>query len=550
MSTVGEVIERHREEILNQWSEGAGHGAVAEGLSPPELVSMMPDYLASLGQSGVDEPPQLSVAQQALIERHLSKRLRQGFPLSDIVTEFAILGRCVSRILDAEPAQERPAARDVAHLYSELYEAVTAVTRIFNEHMLEEQQREKRYTLLLQRIACQAMSAPDHSPAVRQFLGDSLTVIMAAMNAQSAAVLLFDATTNRLVGSAATGIAGDRLEQHLGSLDTSTRAGRVQPSVDGTRFVTDAETMVLEPGEELRRSGVLSLIGVRLVAGHVLRGVLCVGLASPRAFTPVEVRRIEDLGTSLTIHLENARLHATLTEKVQGTAREGELREQFVSVLMHDLNGPLEAAKANARKLIAPWTVDDPEQVAAKVVRDLERMEWMVNGLLDVHRIRTGQRLPLSLAECDLGAIAREAVEELRSSHGDRFVLQNDRGVRGVWSAEQLRRAIWNLAVNAIEHGADDRPVTVLVRNVPGGSEVTVHNEGPEIPPEVQAELFRPFSMPGSSSSGPGRGWGLGLTFVWGCVEAHGGQVVADSSAGAGTTFRVRLPPDARPYAE
>jgi signal transduction histidine kinase len=197
-----------------------------------------------------------------------------------------------------------------------------------------------------------------------------------------------------------------------------------------------------------------------------------------------------------------------------------------------------------------PWAVEEPQEVAAAVVRDLERMEWIVRGLLDVHRIRAGQRLRLCLAECDLGAITRDAVEELRASHGARFILHADRSIRGVWSADQLRRAIWNLALNGVEHGAAGRPIAISVVGGPNGAEVRVHNDGPEISPEQQAELFHPFSLPGSPIPGPRHGWGLGLTFVWGCAEAHGGKVVVHSRPGEGTSFRLLLPYDSRPYAE
>ncbi len=173
----------------------------------------------------------------------------------------------------------------------------------------------------------------------------------------------------------------------------------------------------------------------------------------------------------------------------------------------------------------------------------------MAEAVANVGRIRAGQP-PLSLGECDLGAITRDVVEELRASHGQRFVLHADRGIRGVWSAEQLRRAIWNLAVNRIEHGVIGRQVTISAVAGPEGAEVKVHNEGPEIPPLEQAELFHPFSLPGSAMRGPRCGWGLGLTFVWGCAEAHGGKVVVESQTGKGTTFRLLLPFDARPYAE
>jgi signal transduction histidine kinase len=87
----------------------------------------------------------------------------------------------------------------------------------------------------------------------------------------------------------------------------------------------------------------------------------------------------------------------------------------------------------------------------------------MIRDLLDANQIQAGQKLPLRLDRCDLAAIAGEVVEELASIHGERFLLKPEDGVRGIWSADALRRALWNLAVNAIEYGAPDKPVTITV---------------------------------------------------------------------------------------
>lgn len=544
MSSVGEVIERHREEILHLWEQGAGQADAAGNMCLPDLVNVMPAYISSLGQMAEEDLPRVSASQQELIEAHLANRLRHWSDMNQIVTEFAILGRCLSSILDAEPADERPPLRDVARLFAELYAAISAVTRIFNRHMLEDQQREARYARLLRRIAGAVLDAP--APATvptRELLTDVLTVVTAAVTAQSGALLLFDAHTDLLIASASVGNAAQHLEQLAGSLE-AVSAGAT------SAWSGNAGSQMLDVSDELRQAGIQSLLGVRLPGGQLVRGTLLVGISDAREFLAREISCIEDMAASLMLQLDNARLRVVLGEKDRDIALEGGLRERFVSVLMHDLTGPLRAAKAGAVRLREPWTLDDPQQTAAVVVRELERMDWMVRGLLDVHRIRAGQQLPLRIEECDLRAVASAAIEELRAEHGARLVLQGDRWVRGMWCPEQLRRAIWNLAVNGIEHGAAHRPVTIAIAAGPAGAELSVHNEGPAIALEEQAALFHPFSLPGSAMHGPRCGWGLGLTFVWGCVEAHGGKVIVDSRAGRGTTFRMLLPYDSRPYAQ
>jgi signal transduction histidine kinase len=163
--------------------------------------------------------------------------------------------------------------------------------------------------------------------------------------------------------------------------------------------------------------------------------------------------------------------------------------------------------------------------------------------------VRAGHPLPVSFADCNLAAIARIAVHGVCALHGDRVVVHADSPVRGMWNEDQLSRAIWNLCTNAIQFGAGGTAVIVSVKGGPDGAELSVRNEGPPISADEQEKLFRPFSQTRAAIDGHPRGWGLGLTLVWACAEAHGGRVTVRSVAGEGTTFTLRLPNDARPYA-
>ena len=135
-----------------------------------------------------------------------------------------------------------------------------------------------------------------------------------------------------------------------------------------------------------------------------------------------------------------------------------------------------------------------------------------------------GERLPLRLDTCDLGAIAREVVQELTEVHGQRFTPRIEEGVRGVWGADDLRRALWNLATNAQKYGAPDEPITLTVQRLPEGARASVHNFGPAISPEDQKHLFEPFFRASSMQAQGPRGWGLGLSLVQACAQAHGGN--------------------------
>ena len=202
-------------------------------------------------------------------------------------------------------------------------------------------------------------------------------------------------------------------------------------------------------------------MGVRLPPHHDLLGIMYIGIAEAREFTPREVGRIASLGERLAIHLENARLFAELHDKIVALDLEKSLREMFVATLAHDLRGPLSAARLAADLLIdQPASLDERRELAVRIVRGIDRVERMIRDLLDANRVRAGERLPLRLDECDLVGVANRVAAEARALHGDRFVVHaGEPVIRGVWSEDELRRALWNLVTNAVKYGAATPPI-------------------------------------------------------------------------------------------
>ncbi|HEY8142145.1 MAG TPA: sensor histidine kinase [Kofleriaceae bacterium] len=541
MTTLHQLIETHKDEILLQWTNRMIESAFAEGLSVNELVGVMPEYLSSLGGETAADPSQLDMLQRELVERHLASRLRQGATLNEILSEFATLSRCVASTLDHEPKASQPSTRDAARMFTEVHAACVSSMRIFNEQLLEDEQTMKRYLRLLQRAADHGGELADGRRPLRPLLEEALGLIGRALGAPAAALHLHDTRTGKQIASAASGVAADALEAQVSSM-----AGAERPAAASDRAVAEVEYASLEVGEVLRASGVDALVEVRPPPRHALRCTLYVGAARGRSFLPHEIRLAESLGEALLIHLDHAQLCSALVARAAEASAECQLRERFVSILMHDLAGPLAAARAGVDGLA---DLPGASDAAATIGHELDRVAEMVGGLVDAHHIRAGHRLPIHIEACDLTVLAREVIEELRAVHGDRFLLRGNRVVSGMWSADQLRRAIWNLGENAIKFGADEGAVIITVKRRDGGAELAVNNQGPEIALDDQAALFDPFRTARAGRAHP-PGWGLGLTLVWGCAESHGGGVDVESSERRGTTFRLRLPYDARPYAD
>ncbi|MDB4959600.1 MAG: senX3 [Myxococcales bacterium] len=273
----------------------------------------------------------------------------------------------------------------------------------------------------------------------------------------------------------------------------------LRPMLEGTRFA-DTEVLLNRPGHGVRHL-VASSSDVRDVDGEIELVILV-------------VRDVTDLR-----NLE-------------------QIREQYAALITHDLRGPLSTIKMAAQLLLEGPTPERCRSFAVKIERSLDRMDRMIGDLLDAQRIRAGKLATPQMAEVDIFEIAREVREDL----GNRVELRGESSVRGVWSAEDIRRAIWNLASNGLKYGRPDTPVTIEVSRHGDVAVIAVHNEGTPIPRDELPLIFEPFVRSHSVAAQAPRGWGLGLTLVRGAVEAHHGSIHVDSDAATGTTFTMTLP--------
>ena len=220
---------------------------------------------------------------------------------------------------------------------------------------------------------------------------------------------------------------------------------------------------------------------------------------------------------------------------------QNEIQEHFSLTLVHDLRAPISVAR------IWVYTIQrDPGlsasalMAAEKIDKTMERLDSMLKELLDVSRIRAGMGIEFEFEEMRLDELAKEVIQDMRETYGNRFDLHASEAVTGNWNRPGLRRVLENLIVNALKYGTPDAPVRVTLTQTAQQAEFTVHNVGNPIPIDVQPTLFQKF-LRGSTATSK-TGWGLGLALVSGMVAAHHGTVRIQSSEANGTDFIVVLP--------
>jgi len=258
-----------------------------------------------------------------------------------------------------------------------------------------------------------------------------------------------------------------------------------------------------------------------------------------------EAQRARHASESARVGSEAARLTAEARERASDAARMRAEKtaddvELFMAVLAHDLRTPLTTILSAASLMSRRGELGPGDATAAsRIARSGDRMNRMIEQLLDFTRIRLGGGLLPQREELDLHPLVEQLVGELELTapgrpilleYGDAGRLRGDRGL--------VSQAISNLLRNAVEHGPGESPVGVVVRGDPSSIEITVRNEGPPIAPDVMRQLFDPFAHRRRGS----RGLGLGLYITQQIARAHGGELEASSDEEAGTAFTLRLP--------
>ncbi len=218
-----------------------------------------------------------------------------------------------------------------------------------------------------------------------------------------------------------------------------------------------------------------------------------------------------------------------------------DIQELFMVSLTHDLRGPLNIIKMGAQLTLPQFEAGVRQRdIVAKILVAADRLNSMIQNLLDASRLRAGYRLTVEFEECNLSSLVKDTAEDLALAYGDRFVVCSDADIWISCSPKEMRRVIENLATNAVKYGASDTPITFVFQQTETHVSFTVHNEGQPIDPSAQSILFQQFRR--STSTDDQTGWGLGLFLAKNIVEAHHGKITVNSEAGKGTSFIVELP--------
>jgi len=233
---------------------------------------------------------------------------------------------------------------------------------------------------------------------------------------------------------------------------------------------------------------------------------------------------------------------ATQVEATQAAQRD------LVANVSHDLKTPLTAIGGWSQALLdgAAGSPAERRQAAETIHNEAARMSRMVNDLLDLARLESGQ-FQLTLHQVDLSEVMEEVYRgQLPRARARQIELTLDAPPGGYVTADpdRLAQVFTNLADNALTYAPGGGRVGLAVHSAGGYVEGIVADNGPGIPADELPRVFERFYRLDKSRvrEDGRRGSGLGLAIVKELVTAQGGTVSVSSEPGRGSTFLVRLP--------
>jgi PAS domain S-box-containing protein len=228
------------------------------------------------------------------------------------------------------------------------------------------------------------------------------------------------------------------------------------------------------------------------------------------------------------------------------------LKSEFVGNVSHELRTPMTSIKGYVDILLmgaAGKLTDKQDQFLQVVKSNAERLTVLVNDLLDVSQIETGQVI-LSLQPLNIDHVLEQAMENLsdrieseeKTVSIEKVVQPNLPRIMG--DPERIRQIFDNLLDNAYQYNVPNGQITVTMEQVGDEVQVDVKDSGVGIHPDDQENVFERFFRGESPLNLGVSGTGLGLSIVRNLVDMHHGRIWVESTGvpGEGSTFSFTIP--------
>ena len=223
-----------------------------------------------------------------------------------------------------------------------------------------------------------------------------------------------------------------------------------------------------------------------------------------------------------------------------------EMKSRLLSTVSHELRTPLASIKGFATTLLrqdVEWDEATRREFLSIIDTESDRLSELIGNLLDMSRIEAGV-LAVEAEPVDLLPLLEETVAAFQIMTREHHITLRapSHPPLVLADARRTRQVLRNLIENALKYSPGGGPVTIAVQVQSGQVRISVADKGIGIEAYQQDRIFDRFHQADSASTREVGGTGLGLSICKAIVEAHGGQIWAESEPGRGSTFYFTLP--------
>lgn len=220
-------------------------------------------------------------------------------------------------------------------------------------------------------------------------------------------------------------------------------------------------------------------------------------------------------------------------------------RSDFIGMVSHELRNPLTAIKAYAYILKRAAHKNNDEMLASNVVKidnQINRMEALINGFLDVARLGEG-KIRLNRTRFDMAYLVRISEEEsLATINSHQVVFAPVEFTPVEADQDKIEQVLLNFINNAVKYSPNGSIINVACVTNGGFAYVYVKDQGMGIPLKDQPFIFDRFYRVESEAMKDKKGFGIGLYICKEIIERHNGQIGVESIENQGSIFWFTLP--------
>jgi signal transduction histidine kinase len=221
------------------------------------------------------------------------------------------------------------------------------------------------------------------------------------------------------------------------------------------------------------------------------------------------------------------------------------LRDDMTAMIYHDIRSPLGNIVSSLELMDGMIPEDETLQTMLNIARNSTgRIQRLVNSLLDINRLESGQQI-VDQHAIDPLVLIRESLRDVEPGATGRHQKMENKAVGVlplIWvDVDMIHRMFINLLENAIKYTPVGGQIEIGAQTS-GGTSVKfwIRDNGPGVSAADRDRIFDKFTrLRGNNNAS---GLGVGLAFCRLAVQGHGGQIWVESELGKGTTFWLTLP--------